>query len=823
MKIVIHGTKGGYHIFTPEKAKTFDVRPESSRIAAIGNQAYAINFIDGNVVYSLYCIIRDVIGDKRTGNIAFSVVIPQTQRLSGFDVKKLLDQLKDDFYQKHKIADDNNLGDFREDWKFIDAIKDEFKTKITSSLFEDSDIIQQGFGKAPYAYYASDYELVKYFEDSLWNEYRPYKMVFFVENNLQGQPHNPLKALNHDPNNNLTEELKPENKKYYLKGFNGKGDNGITIRIKVNGIEKKDTEAIKENDTITIEYSNDPYFDLKIIGPGRLVDLVPKFLNKDGNKIIVKTGINLVKSKKPISVKVKGPNGEEIDNVSVIYKKVDSNDERKGIKKNNEFEIEFVGEEQKYSWIVSANTTDYFAKSDPFIPAPNFSPIELHLKRYLKVTFTAKDEEYPEAITGFKLEIHSKKEVKNGNIIEFYGDEIDDTWKITISHKGYLSKIFDFRPSEDGKKTNHEIPLKKSSYSAVENQNNRNSQNDNPNPTNNTQSPSNNERKRFFPQIFLFVCLILFISVIAIYFFFFSKNANNPSTLEFSESQVVQYVDGTQLYLSKLEEYRQVYNCDNFSDGKQTNKSEQSLWDKFFPSGKQTKTKYDNTELCRKIENAINLRKAINNGYIDELKVFTYSDQQIMLRVAIDKIEDKYSIEIARRMNFHEVSKMNLEEVADFITNLQILLKIDVNSLKTDQDFTDKLREINDLNFPITRLVDSVKDQINLKRPKEQAQNQPEQKPKSKEIKPKTQVKGLPVPQKPEKESSLELEFWSLVNSLDENKESYKTLLNKYNNETGQIIVFLKKICKTSKAFDKFKVIPAIERKKAKTLKDIDK
>ncbi|MBK8808310.1 MAG: hypothetical protein IPO21_17470 [Bacteroidales bacterium] len=61
--------------FTTEKEKMFDARPDSNKVGSIGQQAYSINHNDNSIVFSKYKIIRDVVGDKRTGNVAFSIVI----------------------------------------------------------------------------------------------------------------------------------------------------------------------------------------------------------------------------------------------------------------------------------------------------------------------------------------------------------------------------------------------------------------------------------------------------------------------------------------------------------------------------------------------------------------------------------------------------------------------------------------------------------------------------------------------------------------------------------------------------------------------------
>ena len=73
MKIVIHGTNDGYRIITPEKqiAELFNARPNSSKVAAIGHEAYSIHFSGDSIVFSKYKIIRDILRDRATGNVAF--------------------------------------------------------------------------------------------------------------------------------------------------------------------------------------------------------------------------------------------------------------------------------------------------------------------------------------------------------------------------------------------------------------------------------------------------------------------------------------------------------------------------------------------------------------------------------------------------------------------------------------------------------------------------------------------------------------------------------------------------------------------------------
>jgi hypothetical protein len=75
--------------------------------------------------------------------------------------------------------------------------------------------------------------------------------------------------------------------------------------------------------------------------------------------------------------------------------------------------------------------------------------------------------------------------------------------------------------------------------------------------------------------------------------------------------------------------------------------------------------------------------------------------------------------------------------------------------------------------------------------------------------------------------NELRITFWRLVNSGNDNKESYDGLTRKYtrnNKLTGEnkaILSYLKKICKDSESFRKFKSLPKHDRITATKLSDI--
>ena len=230
MRIIIHGANNGYDGLIPKlnigelhEEGLFEVRPVSNKVTAIGGEAYSIHFSNKNcVVFSKYKIIRDVLRDRATGNVAFSIIISNKEKLAGNNVKALLDELAQEFTKIYNIKD-NNL-----EIKVCDCDNSNFfaefekRYKLESNKNYNINIangFKQGIKEAAFVYYFSDDELLKYFDTPYQREYIEYKQVFFVKND---DPKNPLDALQHSKDNNLT----PTGKKILAK--NNMAENKIT-------------------------------------------------------------------------------------------------------------------------------------------------------------------------------------------------------------------------------------------------------------------------------------------------------------------------------------------------------------------------------------------------------------------------------------------------------------------------------------------------------------------------------------------------------------------------------------------------------------------
>jgi hypothetical protein len=171
-----------------------------------------------------------------------------------------------------------------------------------------------------------------------------------------------------------------------------------------------------------------------------------------------------------------------------------------------------------------------------------------------------------------------------------------------------------------------------------------------------------------------------------------------------------------------------------------------------------------------------------------------FSESQQNFKNSIDSIDDKYKKQIGDTLNVRKVSVMNLNQVADLILKTQSDLRVKETVIKKE---TEPVKNTNQDKQNEQKIKDPQKNN-NQNQQNSQTQNQQSN------------------------SNSLEKEFWDLVHSGNTKMESYSNLLKKHKSKVGDIIAYLNKICKNSASFKKFKDIPEMDRKSAKTLTEID-
>jgi hypothetical protein len=367
MDIVIHGTKGGRKIFTPNKISgLLDVTSNNPSTSSIGKEAYAIRVIETHTIFSKYKIIRDVLGDKRTGFVAFSLFVPCYRKLSGAYIIDLLEDVSKEYCNRY--IKENNLGNELENWDFITKVKDELKPV--------DEHILSGNGDDAYIYFENREELKGYFDKPFQEDYKSYRQVYLVDGDFNNKLDNPLNALRHNSNANLTDKKVLENPKYTLIY---KDAGRVKINVKVNGNTRHSNNKVRKKDELTISWEQ-PYHD-SIIKKGRWDDIGMEFLKIDDyNETIEVKEKSLIPIEKKIYIEISG-SGVPIKNAEITCK---SNSKEKQVEEGSI--INFIGLELKDNWTISAKT-GIFSGEKNFTPE-NESVVKLVLEE--KKTTTLK-------------------------------------------------------------------------------------------------------------------------------------------------------------------------------------------------------------------------------------------------------------------------------------------------------------------------------------------------------------------------------------------------------------------------------------------------
>ena len=397
---------------------------------------------------------------------------------------------------------------------------------------------------------------------------------------------------------------------------------------------------------------------------------------------------------------------------------------------------------------------------------------------YKKVIFNVKDENG--LINNYNIKISNKEvQPKEGNLL-FIGEEIEQTWQISVSHKDYETENFSYRPDKgDNPKYiilkqkkfsgQGQLPNRKKFYIKIDEKKGKRSYKDS----------FLNEFEYEYPQ---FKCD--------------SKYGYKFERWESFENKPYGNYDGFYEAIFKDLWYQKVPKL-VWIIGSEP--KERNIWQRTFIFWSDDPTSVTDVaieipDICSKIEIAIAMRNAINLGKIDELKGQMFSESQQNFKNSIDSIEDKYKKQIGDTLNARTVSAMNLNKVADLILKTQSDLRKKEKIIQKENEL-EKNRNQDKQNDP------KIKDQ--QKNNTQNQQNSQTQKQQS-------------------NSNSLENEFWDLVHSGNAQMETYSNLLKKHKNTGGDIIAFLNKICKNSASFKKFKDIPEMDRKSAKTLTEID-
>lgn len=770
MEVIVHGTKGGYHIYyqTPNIPISIarDVRrPDGNLGNPIGQFAYSIAFADNGCAFTKYVFVRDT-HRKADGNMAFSLYITNQKKLSGKHIKDFLDNIAAEYTDKYVV--NGNLDIVHEDWTFLEKGISDYKEYLKDVPKEDREVIVQGKEEAAFIYYSSEDELCKYFDDPYEEEYSLFRHMFFVKKYLKEDLNNPLNALKHDSSKDLTGKIDLENPKYRLI-FNESANKGVKIGANVNIgghlTKRRNNEKIRLKDELQITYQK-PYYDTV-----EIKDLCEKIDSKfiDVNHQDKTVTIKEVKLL-PIEKTIEFEFNKQIDNIKITIKNSSGYQPEKRVEDR---QIVFKGEELRESWVVSAQKDNFIAKQQTFIPENSEDIIQLILEEHKLIEIRATSEGGEFSIN-IRIDILSNIQ-SNGNKLNFIGDEIDKEITIIVSdHKRkYDSKSFTFTPrniegnihyvalnavkssGDGGQKKQYNVDpgdhgrLKDGNQYYSKRDDGKDISNDCiiPNKgyefigfelTGSKIIAQYQKKKPFYKKMVLMKgshffkktliptkvsfskktwyipASIAVIIIVAIALFFDLPKINSKNDEQSNKNKIFQYCEGIDLNIDTLINYQTEYSRKD-SIHNQNEEWYEKIVSFFISNDGATKTSTEKTDYLQKIDSALILRRAINTGKIDLLKGMLYSDNQREFENSINNIKDEFKQKISEVMLADSISTIDLNTAAKYISNFHKLLEMQVG-LKTSTDTTNldsKKGEIEGVIFPITSSkIDSVKQEI---------------------------------------------------------------------------------------------------------------
>ena len=657
MKILIQARKYGFNVLfpipTPTEFYQFagDIQSASAKNDAIyyGINFYTLAFENDGCIFTKYVIGYDI-DRENLGNVGISIFIPNTKKLSGNNVKVLLDKLLNTYCRNY--CPDYYISNMREDWLLFTSLANTYDAELLSTSSNYNNITKGGQEPA-FHYYKSDSELIEHLDKPFQEEYNGYKQILFIDSNLKSNA-NPLNVLK-----NSGAEVNPDflNEYFYLQNYKNSQD----INITANGMPRSDKSGeniIRAKWRIEIKYSKDDRSYEPIIAKGTISDLtceIHKYIEIKGNNIMIDYSAfnNPTKRKKSIPFEIKDQNGKSIEGAEIqifskpIVKVISS-----------ATIIDFHGEEIINQWKVSAKkeSENLYSNTISVVPDSQIGSIVLTLQKQKAVKIFVVDNTNGNHISNFKIWCNDGKGYReNVSEIFFIGDEINKTWCIEVSKKEgrdyYLGKI-EYCPATGNNPLY--VPCQKTGDLSLDSKTSKIDEGE-------------HEKKIYFYQNPKFIAglivgiIVLTFSIWALYSLF--GKDKEPIEIPLSELKIELYVEGDSLIASKLNEYRENWERQeqNFIDksggifGGEEN-VDSSRW------VKEWKPVYES------IGRAIKIRELINNKNIEELRKQHYTNNQLFFKTAIEKTDSNKYQEVHKQLG--DVSALTLTQIAKKINKI---------------------------------------------------------------------------------------------------------------------------------------------------------
>jgi hypothetical protein len=674
MKIFVQARKDGYNTLYPSQTPN-EFRQFASDIILIRNEpknvhgksVYSIAFGNDGYIFTQHIIVEDI-QRAGLGNVGFSIFISKDYKLSGDNIKNLLDELIKSYCKSY--CNDFYLSNVQEDWILFTSLANSYDSKLVSVSSEDNETKQSGNLDAAFIYFTSDLELQKYFEQPNQEEYIPYRQIFFISNEFKGKPNpeNPLYVLKNS-GVDLTGIIDLENPPYKLREFHGNAKNGVSITIKNSkGRQLYNKDKIFRKDELTVVYSKKNYKEKRITGSLLNSEEIRNYLNvSNDNKIDVLKEVELESEVKTISFEVVKKDGSRVTDAVITYK---NNYQPEKQVLNNQ--VTFSGEDLNERWTVSAINGEYKGQ---IIIIPDevdneIKKIQLIRKKDVKLKVLS---ENGDIVHNYKVYCQSHRDSnKLLSEIEFIDDEIDKTWNIHIyGNSDYQdSESRKFCPETDGIEII--FHLKEKTIKT-------------PNNGKKTISDGNdyNDQKEeipFFKKPKFIILSIVSVLILSIGIWGLRQTIFKPKPNEklFSLEQISNYLESDELILDTLKLYKANWEMQN----PQNNTNDEGFWSSIFHNdeNQNSSEEIDNwNQISDSIVSAITKRELIDKKDFEKLREVHFNNQESFEKTIHNLSKNKYEL---LKKKLGDISSLSLSEIESKIDS--ILDKQDINKGSTN-------------------------------------------------------------------------------------------------------------------------------------------
>jgi hypothetical protein len=653
MKIFIQARKDGYNVLYPSPTPTefykfaSDIQSASARNDEkyYGNSFYTIAFADDGCIFSKYVIGYDV-QRNNLGNVSTSIFISNTKKLSGENVKLLLDDLLKIYCS---YCPNNYITNQKEDWSLFTTIANNYDEKLVSLNFDNIENYQSGNIDNAFIYYKDTSELQKYFDDPYQEEYTLYRQVLFISEDFKDKPENPLHALRHSEND-LTGKIDLDNPKYTLF-FNQNAKGGVRINVKVNGSFRSNKNKIRRKNEIEITWSK-PFYKTET-QTGKWTEIYSNYLIvNDIDKSITVKEIDLFPETKTYNFEV----FNKRDNTKVSDAEIQIDSHPWQSLTECTFSAEELGREHK---IVARKGTHLLSDVMYFKPQDNpYSSINLSLieKKVVKI-YVTETEGFGNRIDGFKVLIQGKQNYLKIDEVEFKDSEISQTWRISVSKEGFQqSEYMSYCPQNGENSIYFQLKNIKKSEGEVD-----------PNPP----KPFWGQIKTFIRKPTILASILVCVVALTILFFLIRDHKIEKPQIE--STAIESYLDGDSLMMKQLKAFQADWN----KHKPKIKKSEDDWFTRFF-GGDDDDSKLDSTDFKlwnktkQSIDSAIQYRYFINNKNFDTLKKYVFRNHS-KFQININNIPVTLSLKVKEKLR--DVSKLTLSQISDSINVIVKQLK----------------------------------------------------------------------------------------------------------------------------------------------------